>query len=131
MHISVHEWAVNKEAGWFTALLPSQPHCLLVLCFLTNPGQNRYLRFPDVFKGAQISAENTDKASVDDQELELSKLLRYRVSLQSLKFHSARPMQSFQQSQEAKNDNPARWLLNIKRPPGGVYDSAYQKAPED
>lgn len=68
MHGSVHDQAVNKEAGWVTALLPGHPHCLLVLCFLTSQGQSRYLRSPDVFKEAQISAGNTDNASVDDQE---------------------------------------------------------------
>lgn len=127
MHISVHAWAVTKEAGWCTALLPSQPHCLLVLCFLTNPGQYRYLRFPDVFKEAQISAENTDKASVDDQELDLSKLLRYRASLQSLTFHSARPTQSFPQSQEAKNDNPRSVVIEYIKTLGR---SLRQRLPE-
>lgn len=66
--LSAHKWAVNKEAGWFTVLLPSHPHCLWVLCFLANLDQYHYLRFPDVFKEAQISAENTDNAGVDDQE---------------------------------------------------------------
>ena len=40
----------------------------LVLHFLTSMSTYHYLLFPDTFREAQISAKNTDNASIDYQE---------------------------------------------------------------